>query len=152
MQTHFINVCKSHLQCGTQRQSWRAATLCSNMFCGLQFFFLQFNYINRNVSYNVISDLQSWLSGQSVALNSERLPVLIQAVCFCPIGLCAPTLFKSSETKPALTRRRGGLPPRDNSYFQFAAWTGTTVYKGGTLVLLTGRAFFCQSPVASTWP
>ena len=47
---------------------------------------------------------------------SERLPVLIQAVCFCHSGLSAPTLFKSSETKPALTRRRGGLPPRDNSY------------------------------------
>ena len=27
-----------------------------------------------------------------------------------------------------------------------------TVYKSGTLVLLPGRAFFCQSPVASTWP
>ena len=47
---------------------------------------------------------------------SERLPVLIQAVCFCPSGLCAPTLYKSSETKPALTSRHGGLPPRDNSY------------------------------------
>jgi hypothetical protein len=91
-------------------------------------------------------------------LISERLPVLIQVVCFCPIGLCAPwpTLFKSLETKPALTSRRGdrdgGLPPRDNSaYFQYAAWTGTTVYKGETLVLPTGRAFrvFCQSPVRS---
>ncbi len=49
-------------------------------------------------------------------------------------------------------RRRGGLPPRDNSYFRYAVWTGTTVYKGGTLVLISGRAFFCQSPVASTWP
>ena len=55
----------------------------------------------------------------ALRLISERLPVLIQAVCFCPSGLCAPTLFKSSETKPALTRRRGGLPPRDNSYFQY---------------------------------
>ena len=27
-----------------------------------------------------------------------------------------------------------------------------TVYKSGTLVLTSGRAFFCQSPVASTWP
>ena len=82
----------------------------------------------------------------------ERLPVLIQAVCFCPSGLCAPTLFKSSETKPALTRRRGGLPPRDNSYFRFAACTGTTVYKGLTVILSTLPAFFCQSPVASTCP
>ncbi len=53
---------------------------------------------------------------RALCLISERLPVLIQAVCFCPSGLCAPTLFKSSETKPALTSRRGGLPQRDNSY------------------------------------
>jgi len=53
---------------------------------------------------------------RALRLISERLPVLIQAVRFCPSGLCAPTLFKSSETKPALTSRRGGLPPRDNSY------------------------------------
>ena len=56
---------------------------------------------------------------RALCLISERLPVQIQEVCFCPSGLCAPTLFKSSETKPALTRRRGGLPPRDNSYFQY---------------------------------
>ncbi len=56
---------------------------------------------------------------RALRLTSERLPVLIQVVCFkfCPSGLCAPTLFKSSETKPALgTCRRGGLPSRDNSY------------------------------------
>ena len=60
---------------------------------------------------------------RALCLISERLPVLIQAVCFCPSGLCAPTLFKSSETKPALTRRRGGLPPRDNSYIRYSACT-----------------------------
>ena len=53
---------------------------------------------------------------RALCLISERLPVLIQAVCFCPSGLCAPNHFKSSETKPTLTSRRGGLPPRDNSY------------------------------------
>ena len=66
---------------------------------------------------------------RALRLISERLPVLTQAVCFCPSGLCARILFKSSETKPALTSRRGGLLQRDNSYFQFAACTGTTVYK-----------------------
>ena len=41
------------------------------LFCN--FFFLQFNYINRNVSHHVMSDLQSWLSGQSVALNKREI-------------------------------------------------------------------------------
>ena len=36
-------------------------------------FFLQFNYINRNVSHNVMSDLQSWLSGPSVALDKQEI-------------------------------------------------------------------------------
>ncbi len=66
LQTHFINVPKSYLQCGTQRQSWRAATTHINLF-------LQFNYINSNVSYHEMSDLQFWLSGQSVALNKREI-------------------------------------------------------------------------------
>ena len=37
------------------------------------FFFLQFNYINRNVSHHDMSDLQSWLSGQSVALYKQEI-------------------------------------------------------------------------------
>ncbi len=36
-------------------------------------FFLQFNYINRNVSHHHMSDLQLWLSGQSVALNKREI-------------------------------------------------------------------------------
>jgi hypothetical protein len=43
------------------------------MFCQLQFSFLQFNYKNRNVSTNVISDMQSWLSGQSGALSKREI-------------------------------------------------------------------------------
>ncbi len=39
------------------------------------------------------------LIGQSVALINERLPVLIQMVCFCSSGKGAPTLFKPSEPK-----------------------------------------------------
>ena len=37
------------------------------------FFFLQFNYINRNGSHLHMSDLQLWLSGQSVALNKREI-------------------------------------------------------------------------------
>ena len=54
--------------------------------------------------------------------------------------------------KPALTRRRGGLPQRDNSYFRFAACTGTTVYKSLTVELSSACPLISQSPVASTWP
>jgi hypothetical protein len=43
------------------------------MFCQLQFSFLQFNYKNRNVSRNVISDVQSWLSGHSCALTKQEI-------------------------------------------------------------------------------
>ena len=35
-----------------------------------------------------------------------RLPVLIQAVCFCPSGECALTLFKSSESKPTISNKQ----------------------------------------------
>ena len=42
-------------------------------FVDCNFFFLRFNYINRNVSYHVMSDLQSWLIGQSVALNKRGI-------------------------------------------------------------------------------
>ena len=79
---------------------------------------------------------------------SERLPVLIQEVRFCPSGVSAPTLFKSSETKLALTGRRGGCLREDNSYCCWDRNWG----KGLTVILVSGRAFFCQSPVASTWP
>jgi hypothetical protein len=33
------------------------------------------------------------------------LPVLIQAVCFCPSGESARSLFKSSESKLTLTNK-----------------------------------------------
>ncbi len=51
MPTHFISKSKSYLHCGTQHQSWRAATTRLNMFSGLQISFLQLNYINSNVSH-----------------------------------------------------------------------------------------------------
>ena len=35
---------------------------------------------------------------------SERLPVLIQTVCFCSSGKGAPTFFKSLEPKPSLSQ------------------------------------------------
>ena len=50
---------------------------------------------------------------------TERLPVLIQAVRFCPSGESARTLFKSQESKPTLTNNQNSpyaqcltVPPR----------------------------------------
>ncbi len=37
---------------------------------------------------------------------TERLQVLIQAVCFCPSGESARTLFKSSESNPTLINKQ----------------------------------------------
>jgi hypothetical protein len=37
-------------------------------------------------------------------LESERLPILIQMVCFCSSGKGAPILFKSSEPKPSFSQ------------------------------------------------
>ncbi len=42
-------------------------------FVDCNFFFLQFNYIYHNVSHHVMSDLLSWLSGQSVELNKREI-------------------------------------------------------------------------------
>ncbi len=92
---------------------------------------------------------------RALCLISGRLPVLIQVVCFCPSGLCAPTLLKSSETKPALTSRCGGLHPRDNSYCWYSVldWDYSVQRFINLMVkLVSGWVFFCQSPVASTWP
>ena len=49
---------------------------------------------------------------RAVHFLSERLLVLIQTARFCPSGKSALTLFKSSETKPSLSSRHCGLPPR----------------------------------------
>ena len=61
---------------------------------------------------------------------------------FCWNGFCARDCFKHSEAKWRV------LP----SLLSEALETGPTVYKSGTLVLVPGRAFFCQSPVVSARP
>ena len=43
---------------------------------------------------------------RAVRYITERLPVLIQAVRFCPSGESARTLFKSSESKPTLSNKQ----------------------------------------------
>ena len=43
---------------------------------------------------------------RAVRYITERLPVLIQAVRFCPSGESARTLFKSSESNPTLSNKQ----------------------------------------------
>ena len=89
----------------------------------------------------------TWYRGSAVecALSDDVAPSSIpEMTSFWWIGFCARDCFKHSEAKWSL------LP----SLFSEALDTGTTVYKSGTLILVESslRAFFCQSPVASTWP
>ncbi len=44
---------------------------------------------------------------RALRLISVRLPIQIQPVCFCPSGVSAPALFKSSEAKPAPSSHHG---------------------------------------------
>jgi hypothetical protein len=86
---------------------------------------------------------------RAVRLIRERLPVLIQALCFCPSGVSTPTLFKSSEAKPSLSSRHGGLPLRGQLLLLLLTLDCTN---SGTLVETPPRAFFCQSYTSSGRP
>ena len=97
-----------------------------------------------------LSDLRSHGSvAGAVRFITERLPVPIQAVCFCPSGVSAPTLFKSSEAKPSLSSRHGGLPPRGQLLLLLLTLDCTN---SGTLGKLALRAYFCQSYASSGRP
>ena len=139
MQTHFIRVPKSYLQCWSQHQSWRAATTHSNMFSVLQLFYLQFIFINSNVSNLSIRISSCGSVVRALRLISVRLPIQVQPVCFCPSGVSAPALLNLRKPNPLL--RHGGLPPRDNSFFCRNFKDSTTVYKSGTLRKLSFHPF-----------
>ncbi len=82
----------------------------------------------------------------SEALNPSSIP---ESLCFCWNGLCARDCFKHSEARLRVLpspRQFVLLGSRDSPC------TEPTVYNSGTLAHICGRAFFCQSPVASTWP
>jgi hypothetical protein len=85
---------------------------------------------------------------RALLLTSERLPVLIQVVRFCPSDISAPTLLNLRKPNQLLPVAVVACLREDNSFCCWDQYLG----ESGTLVLLTGQAFFCQSPVASTWP
>jgi len=69
-------------------------------------FFLQLDFIIAMI-HTFKSTCQIRILGsvvRALRFESERLPVLIQTVCFCSSGKGAPTLFKSSEPKPSLSQ------------------------------------------------
>ncbi len=83
----------------------------STCFSGCEFF-LQLDFITAMIH---ILTCQIWILGsvvRALRCRSERLPVLIQTVCFCSSGKDAPTLFKSWEPKPFLSQSHHWLPPR----------------------------------------
>ena len=80
----------------------------------------------------------------SEALDLSSMP---ESFSFCWNGDWARDYFKHSEAKWRM------LPSSRQSVLQGSRdWhcPRPTVYKSGTLVLISGRAFFCQSSVAST--
>ena len=76
-----------------------------------------FLFCNSTIKTTMVRQMLSQICSRgsvvrAVRFVSERLLVLIQTARFCPSGTSAPTLFKSSETKPSLSCRHCGLPPR----------------------------------------
>ena len=82
----------------------------------------------------------------SEALDQSSIP---ESFSFCWNSFCARDYFKHSEAKWRM------LPSFSQSVLRGSRdspCTEPTVYKSLTVILTSGRAFFCQSPVASTWP
>ncbi len=82
----------------------------------------------------------------SEALDLSSMP---ESFSFCWNGDWARDYFKHSEAKWRM------LPSSRQSVLRGSRdspCTEPTVYKSLTVILVSGRAFFCQSPVASTWP
>ncbi len=88
----------------------------STCFSGCEFF-LQSDFIIAMIH---ISACQIFILGsvvRALRVTSDRLPVLIQTVCFFALvakarQLWRPILFKSSEPKPSLSQRHHWLPLR----------------------------------------
>ena len=98
--------CEPYHHHRTQRQTWRVAIAPTQQVPEMQFLFLRFNYKKRTLSIflSQISRLGSVV--RALHYITGRLPVLIQAVCFCPSGESARTLFKSSESKPTISNKQ----------------------------------------------
>jgi hypothetical protein len=83
----------------------------STCFSGCEFF-LQLDFITAMIHILICQFCIPGSVVRALRFTSERLPVLIQTVCFCSSGKGAPILFKSSEPKPPLSQSHHWLPPR----------------------------------------
>ncbi len=92
----------------TQRQKCELQMCSDNKFLKCNFTFCV-STIKITLFQLFVCQICSVGSGSVVreVLNiTERLRVLIQAVCFCPSGESARTLFKSLESNPTLSNKQ----------------------------------------------
>jgi hypothetical protein len=82
---------------------------------------------------------------RAVRFKSERLPVLIQTVSFCPSGTSAPILCKSSEAKPSLSICPVGLPPRAEICLLYTVLKWNARRVDPTSALLPNSSLFTQA-------
>ncbi len=80
-----------------------------------------------------------------VRFKNEILRVLVQTARFCPSGMSAPTLFKSSESKPSLSNSPGGLPPRAEICLLYTVQKWNASRLESTSVLLPNSSLFMQA-------
>ena len=95
LQTYFISNPKPYIHGGTS----------NNAVSGLQFSFLNFDFINRNVSCNFISVSQTWPSGEKSEPCKQEIPSSI------PKNISEAKLFEL-EIINSVSSRHEGLPPR----------------------------------------
>ena len=125
----------------TQRQKCEFQMRSDNMFLQCIFFFCV-STIKTTLFHQFVCQICSVGSVvRAVRYITERLPVLIQAVRFCPSGESARTLFKSSESNPTLSNEQNNpyaqcltVPPRgptplapsvcERIFFHFCLTTG----------------------------
>ncbi len=135
------------MHCGSLCQSWRVAKALPNMVSEVKFLFC------NSTSYTAMFRIMQSSMVKALCFLSQRLPVQNQSMRFCTSGVCARILFKSSEAKPSLSSRHGGLPPRGQLLLLLNLQTCLvlpySVRSSGTLRKSTFLAFFCQTPAAS---
>ena len=103
----------------TQRQKCELQIRSHNKFLQCNFTFCVSTIKNAMFQLFVCQICSLGSVVRAVRYKIERLPVLIQAVRFCPSGESARTLFKSSESNPTLSNKQNSpqkhcltVPPR----------------------------------------
>ena len=90
----------------TQSQTWRVAIAPTQQVPEMQFCFCVSTIKNALFQQFLSQICRLGSVVRALHYATGRLPVLIQAVCFCPSGNSAPTLFKSLESKPTISNKQ----------------------------------------------